>query len=176
MLFSSTTRLQTVAASVNRVARAILAPQRCFPTSSNHPSIGSNSNKSIDLDDHLTASEKALIESVIAAKSDVITVSRSSVVGGGWIVDIKQPPPKKTNSMSSDRVRNLGDIIDGYFKQGGQHLNVNVLNREMLTDAMNNPSAYPGLTIRVSGYAVRFDRLSREQQQEVILRTFHDTM
>jgi autonomous glycyl radical cofactor GrcA len=77
---------------------------------------------------------------------------------------------------SEDRVDNLVNILDGYFAQGGHHLNVNVLNRDMLLDAVENPDKYPTLTIRVSGYAVNFNRLSREQQMEVISRTFHTGM
>ncbi len=81
--------------------------------------------------------------------------------------------PNALGKTDKAQVKNLVGILDGYFSQGAQHLNVNVLNREMLVDAMNNPYKYPNLTIRVSGYAVNFNKLSRAHQEEVIARTFH---
>ena len=75
-----------------------------------------------------------------------------------------------------DRVEKLVAVLDGYFLQKAHHLNVNVLNRQKLIDAMNNPELYPSLTIRVSGYAVNFNKLTRDKQLEVISRTFHEKM
>jgi formate C-acetyltransferase len=81
--------------------------------------------------------------------------------------------PEGLGRIAQDRVTNLRGILDAFFSTTGYHMNVNVLNREMLLDAMDHPEKYPQLTIRVSGYAVNFVRLSREQQMDVINRTFH---
>lgn len=89
--------------------------------------------------------------------------------------------PQALGKDDQTRQRNLAGLMDGYFHhdheiEGGQHLNVNVLNREMLMEAMNDPTLYPQLTIRVSGYAVRFNSLTQEQQMDVITRTFTEKM
>jgi len=81
--------------------------------------------------------------------------------------------PNALGKNMDDRIMHLSALMDGYFEQGAFHLNVNVLNRELLMNAMENPEKYPTLTIRVSGYAVHFNRLTREQKEEVISRTFH---
>lgn len=84
--------------------------------------------------------------------------------------------PASLGKDNAERAENLSDMIDGYVRSGGYHLNVNVFNRELLIDAQNHPEKYPQLTIRVSGYAVNFNKLTREQQNEVISRTIHDRM
>ena len=84
--------------------------------------------------------------------------------------------PQTLGNTAEERIENLVHILDGYFSQMSHHINVNVLNREKLIEAYEDPQAYPNLTIRVSGYAVNFHKLSKEQQKEVISRTFHDKM
>lgn len=82
--------------------------------------------------------------------------------------------PKALGKTDSDKANNLAGILDGYFHDGGHHININVLDKETLLEAMDHPEKYPQLTIRVSGYAVNFIKLTREQQLDVISRTFHE--
>ena len=84
--------------------------------------------------------------------------------------------PGTLGKTDEQRVDNLVTMLDGYFKQTGHHINVNVFDRQLLLDAMDHPEKYPQLTIRVSGYAVNFIKLTREQQLDVINRTFHKSM
>jgi len=84
--------------------------------------------------------------------------------------------PQALGRSDEDKVNNLTTLLEGYFLNKGHHINVNVMDKRLLLDAMENPHKYPQLTIRVSGYAVHFSKLSREQQLEVLTRTFFESL
>ena len=84
--------------------------------------------------------------------------------------------PSALGTTSTEQANNLAALLEGYFTQGGQHININAVSLATLQEAMEHPEKYPDLTIRVSGYAVHFIKLSREQQEEIIMRTFYKSM
>ncbi len=114
------------------------------------------------------------VKGFVAAGASVAKIPYScSLDGISWTAS---STPDSLGRSLPERQENLVNCLDGFSEAGGFHVNVNVLTRETLVDAMEHPELYPQLTIRVSGYAVNFVKLTREQQLDVISRTFHQSM
>ena len=110
---------------------------------------------------------------ILAALNSVAKIPYKEVCEDG-ISNTISIVPSSLGKTQEDRFDNLTNILDGYFIQNAHHLNVNALDRQTLIEAMEHPEKYPNLTIRVSGYAVHFNRLTKTQQMEVVSRTFHE--
>jgi formate C-acetyltransferase len=115
------------------------------------------------------------IEGALASLNSVAKIPYEDVCMDG-VSNTFSILPETLGKTKEDQVDNTVSILDGYFKQKAHHLNVNVYSREVLMKAMENPELYPNLTIRVSGYAVHFHRLTKAQQLEVLNRTFHESI
>lgn len=113
-------------------------------------------------------------EGALASLNSVAKINYCSCMDG--VSNTFSITPDTLGKDENNRISNLVSVLDGYFVQNAHHLNVNVLNRQKLIDAMNDPTLYPTLTIRVSGYAVNFNKLTKDKQLEVISRTFHESM